>query len=34
MLVYCIVNHDLGVKVFFEKEGSTEKGGVNFEIED
>ena len=32
--IYHFVDPDLGVEVFFEKEGVTEKGGVDFEIRD
>lgn len=34
MLVYQFFNPDLSVEVFFKKEGTAEKWGVDFEIED
>ena len=34
MFVYHFVDPDLRVEIFFEKEGSAENGGVDFEIGD
>ena len=34
ILIYQFVDPDLRVEMFFEKEGATEKGGVDFEVGD
>ena len=34
MFVYHFVDPDLRVEIYFEKEGSAENGGVDFEIGD
>ena len=34
MVVYHFINPDLGVGIFFEKEGAVEKWVIEFEIKD
>ena len=34
MLVYHLVNPDLKIQIFFEKEGAEEKEGIDFEKRD
>ena len=34
MVVYHFINPDLGVEIFFEKEGAVEKWVIEFEIRD